>query len=123
MGIPFASPLLLQGGKWQNPKLGIMMNRMNTCLSAFIARFLVPHLFWEKKYYYSKEEKSHVEKAIIDVNCKGWGDRIGGREAIKVYHSLRDGSRLPLVRKTGTCENLLVHLCIAEKGGKRSQTP
>lgn len=81
------------------------MNIIHTCLSAFMDRLLMPSLFWEKKYYQYKEgKKAGFEEAIIEVNQKRIKrNRVSGKEAIKVYHLLIYGSRLPLSRKIGTC--------------------
>lgn len=80
------------------------MNIIYTCLSAFMDRLLMPSLFWEKRYYQYKEGKSWVEEAIIEANQKRIKkNRVSGKEAIKVYHLLIYGSRLPLSRKIRTC--------------------
>jgi hypothetical protein len=41
-------PPWFQGGEGQNPKLGVIMNRMYTCLPTFLDRFLISHLFWKE---------------------------------------------------------------------------
>ena len=84
----------------------------------FIDRLLVPHLFWEKNITTRRKELGwgSNNKCQLEKEKQSW---VGAREVVKVYCSLIDGSRLPLLRKIGTCGNLLVHLCIAEKGRNR----
>lgn len=91
------------------------MDRMNTCLSDFLDRLLMPHLFWEK----SISRKSWVEEAIITVSWMGEKNRIRGKEAAKVHALLIDGSRLPLLRKMGTCGKFARPLpCCRDEGGR-----